>query len=60
MPLSNLIGLLMTNQEKSVTFEHLASHLLKVKLMCYRGYNSLHFFSMNFVWFPFADCQRPS
>lgn len=28
--LSNLIGLLQTNQGKSVTFEHLASHLLKV------------------------------
>ena len=28
--LANLITLLQTNQGKSVTFEHLASHLLKV------------------------------
>lgn len=40
--LSNLIGLLQTNQGKSVTFEHLASHLLKV---CYQHEYFLLFMS---------------
>ena len=30
LPLANLISLLQANQDKSSTFEHLASHLLKV------------------------------